>query len=386
MASNLRSIILPNGIAAGSPFSVGKIPKIAAIVPPLLVDSITTEVLGKWTVGTDPAPAATETIRWQGGFVSDTGVGHDNFIAGRGAAAQPQANARNTVVGTVSKSNGGANSIGNTIVGYGNDLSGVDVGSVTIVGSSNIFNAGFPASTTVVGASNQWNNAFSGPGVGTGSSWQGAGVGVGNQQSISGVNNWVAVGRAVQITEQGQTVVGDNARGQATHLNSIVLGRNALSVAANSFVAGAQNVQISTVLFGAGDAQVGGQSVIHRHTNASGVDDAAGNINFRGGLNTGATLGSAGGRLRFQVGIVAASSAVVQTPQAVFQIQPSFQTTGTPKQSASVVFSKTLDGAGALIGTLNTAPTVGDPTYWVPIVVEIAGVETVVAFPTWAIP
>jgi len=321
---------------------------------------------------TDPAPAATETLRTIDGLISDTGAGHDNLIAGRAATAAAVANGRNVVLGTeaaadAASSGAAINAVNNVVIGFQSQVRH-GVGGCTIIGAGLVMGPNFPASTTVIGSQNTFNNSFSGPGVGIGSSWQGAGCGFGNQQSTGAVNNWAIVGRSAQANADGSTVVGDNARGN--HANSVTLGRNTLSIGANSLTIGAQNVGIATVLIGEGDTLAAYAGITYRHTNGSGTDDVGGNATWIAPRGTGAAVG--GGRLIYQTGTVAASSAVLQVAQTRLEIREALA------NDAAVNFV-VADAAGAGAGTLTNAPHAGDPDVFVGILHN--GVR--VAVPGW---
>lgn len=316
-------IILGGGIGKGTPFTLGALLMVANVTPPTAADSIafqrTQSATTVITIGANSFPLATEKLQVVGGLISDTGA-HDNVIIGRGVTAPALANGNNVVIGTGSQAPTVAGATFNTIVGAGNSFAGItSIGSCTIVGASNTFGVSFPSTTTIVGSGNTWNNAFAGPGIGIGSSWQGSGVGIGNQQAIAAVNNWVAIGRSVQVNANGQTAVGDNARPVAGHTNAIALGRNAVSVAAASLNVGATGgAQIDTVLIGAGDTQVGGQNITYRSTNGSGNNDPAAVMTMVAPLGTGNAV--AGG-FTVQVGIAGASGATLQTATQALRIE-----------------------------------------------------------------
>lgn len=362
--AKLAPIILGGGIAAGVPFTLGSLLRITNVTPPTAGDSIAfqrtqaaTEVI---TVGTNSFPLATETLQVIGGLISDTGA-HDNVIMGRGVTASQVANARNVVLGTLARGPNGVSATECVIIGYNINLSAAafdNLGSFVLLAPSLTFGVTTPVGgVVIVGPNNIINNAFSGPGIGNGSTWQGAGCGMGNQQSTSAVNNWVILGRSAQANASSVSVMGDNARGN--HAFAIVLGRNTISLVANSLIAGAgSGAHIDTVHFGAGDTQVGGQQVTYRHTSGSGADNAAGNVIFVAGLGTGnaATLGA----IVFQTGTPGASSSTVQTAATRLEIRP------PSTNGASVNFTGT-SGAAAAVGTLTNAPTAGNAADWIPM-------------------
>lgn len=373
-----RSVIVGGGIQAGTPFNVGSLARIIDDDPPTIADSIAFQrtqggreviTVGLQT-GTDwPLPnTIAERLQVVGGLVSDTGSGADNFLAGRGAIAPTTAAGRNVVIGTLAIVPAAGSGTENVIVGYNSSLQS-GIGSSVVVGAGNQQGAAFATATTVVGANNTFNNSFSGPGVGTGSSWQGANVGVGNQQSFSAVNNGIAVGRLAQLNANNGTALGDDTR--VDHATSIVMGRGGRSLVANSFIAGAQNLGITTVHFGEGDTIAAPASVTYRHTNASGTDAQGGNVAVVASRGTGnaATQGA----IQFQTGTPGASGAALQAAATRLEIRPA----GT--NGAAVNFIGT-SGAGAGAGTLANAPTAGDPADWVPILFN----GNVRYLPAWA--
>lgn len=311
---------------------------------------------------TDPAPAAAETLRTIGGVISDTGAGHDNLRTGRAAAAAAVANARNVVLGTEAAADAATSGIAsgaveNVVIGFQARMRH-GVGSCVIVGSNNTMGGSTPQPTTVVGSGNLFDNAFSGPGIGIGSTWNGAGAGFGNQQSIAVVNNWVAVGRAARVDATGATAIGDAAR--AAHVHAIAIGRNALTLAANQLVIGALNVGISSVLIGEGDTVAAYGGITYRHTDGSGTDDPGGDVTVVACRGTGAA-GATGGRLVYQTGTQAASGAALQAAAARLEIWPSL----AGAQGACVNFANVTDGA---LGTVAAAAgSAGDPVAWLPI-------------------
>lgn len=375
MAKSGRSIILSVGIAAGAPFTLGAIPRVTSISPnPQLSDSIVvqrTQTGQIITVNNNAYPTATEVLQLVGGLISDTGTNHGNVIVGQGATALLAVNARNVAIGTGISSGLTANAFQNVFIGY-NISANVDIGSTVLLGAGIIIGGATPVPTTIVGANNTANNGFSGPGVGTGCSWQGANVGIGNQVSIGAVNNGVAVGRAIVLSADGSTVVGDNARGQATHTNSVTLGRNTLSIAANAFTVGATNTGITTIFFGEGDTVAAPATVTHRYTNASGVNAQGANVVFQASLGTGNIATQ--GQLIFSSGVTTVSGSASQVAtQRLAVIVP------TTAANAAVNFLNTVNQAAAAGGTLTNAPAAGNPTFWLPILV--AGV--IKSIPCW---
>lgn len=357
-------IILGGGISAGAPFTLGALLRVVTATPPTAADSIVfqrtqsaTEVI---TVGIQGTPLATEKLQVFGGAILDNGsagVIADNVLIGRGASAATAVNSRNVIIGTLAA--GGTGNTESVVVGYNSTLQASLGGSCVIVGAGNAQGAATPVPTTIIGANNTFNNAFSGPGIGTGSSWQGANVGVGNQQSFSAVNNGVALGRLCQLNVNNGTAIGDDVR--VDHATSIAMGRGARTFVANSFVAGGVNLEISTVHFGGGDTAAAPANLTYRTTNASGSNAIGGVTTIQASLGTGtaATQGS----IIFQTGTPLGSGSTLQTATSRLAIRPS-STNG-----AAVDFLGTTSGAGAGAGTITNAPSAGNPSHWLPILV-----------------
>lgn len=360
--ADLAPLILGGGISAGAPLTLGALLRVVNITPPTAADSLAfqrtqsaTEVL---TVGIQGTPLATEKLQVFGGLISDNGsvgVIADNVLMGRGASAAVTVNSRNVVIGTLAA--GGVGNTESVLIGYNSSLQPSLGGSCVIVGAGNAQGAGTPTPTTIVGANNTFNNAFSGPGIGTGSSWQGANVGVGNQQSFSAVNNGVALGRLCQLNVNNGTAIGDDVR--VDHATSIALGRGCRTFVANSFVAGGVNLGITTVHFGEGDTTAAPANVLYRHTQASGANAQGANVTIQASLGTGTAATQ--GQLRFAVGTPTGSGSAQQVSTVTLEIRPP-----TGAFLASVNFIGT-DAAGASAGTLTNAPAVGNPSSWIPV-------------------
>lgn len=376
-----QAIIVGGGIAAGSPFTVGALTRIIDDDPPTIADSIvrqrtqTTQVI---TVGlltaTDWPLQATITERLQvvGGFVSDSGavagVAVDNVLIGRTAATVTVANARNVVIGTgaVANAAGGglaANTSENVVIGF-NAIMNQGVGNCVIIGQNFTFGATGPVGSVVaIGSGITINNSFSGPVVGASCTPQGSGTAIGNQISTGAFNNWVAVGRSVDIQANRGTAVGDNVTISAGHSASVVLGSDAVSIAANSFVVGALNQNITTMLIGGGDVQDPATSLTWRQTNATGTDILGGILTIVASRGTGnaATQGS----ILFQTGTPGATGVALQAAASRLAIRPP-----TGVFVAAVDFMGTATAAGVAAGTLTNAPSAGDPSYWLAILID----------------
>lgn len=370
-------MIVGGGIAAGVPFTLGSLTRIVIVDPPTIADSLAfqrtqtgVEVI---TMGTNSFPTATEKLQVVGGLISDTGA-HDNVLIGRGAAAQQLANARNTVIGTGAVVSGGVNALENVVIGF-NAIMNQGVGNCVIIGQNFTFGATAPAGSLVaIGSGIIVNNSASGPVIGAGATAQGAGVLIGNQGSTGAFNNYVAIGRSVDVQANGATAVGDNTTVSAGHSASVVLGRDATSLAANSFIVGAINQRIGLVLIGEGDTQDPPSDVTYRNTNATG-NNVSGAVEIH--IASRGTGNAIGGGFRWQVAITpAAAAGTLQSLQTVLEITTAAGTAADPHLRWTGT-----NGAGAAVGTLTNAPHAGNPDVWITLYAN--GVA--VGVPAWNI-
>jgi len=168
-----RTIIVAAGITEVAPFTIGAIPKVVGISPDVISDSILRQVeLPSQAIivgATDPQAAAAETLRTQGGIISEKAGSADSVILGR-------------AIGTVAS---GA----------------VAVGRGTVASSSGCIAIGQLATATAAGS-----------------------LAIGLSADATG-NNAVAVGQNAQATAQSATSLGDGAA--ATGVNSTAVGATA---------------------------------------------------------------------------------------------------------------------------------------------------------------
>lgn len=353
-----QPIILGGGIGKGTPFTLGSLLRIVNVTPPTAADSIafqrTQTAVEVITIGLNSFPAATEKLQVIGGLISDNGP-NDNVVIGRGVIAPNSPNSRNVVIGTLGVVPAAGLGTENVLIGYNNSLQS-GIGSSVMIGAGNAQGPNTPVPLLIVGQNNTINNAFTGPGIGQGSSWQGTGVGIGNQQSSAAVNSWVMIGRAARANADSVTAVGDTAH--ADHTAAIALGRASQTLQANQFVMGAAGLGITNVLVGEGDTIAAPAEVVYRSTNASGADAAGGIRTLQASLGTGNSLLQ--GSIRFRTGTPAGSSAVLQVAATRLEILPAQNANG-----AAVNFVAT-NSPGAAAGTLLNAPTAGNPN-WIPV-------------------
>lgn len=365
-------IILGGGIGKGTPFTLGSLLRITNVTPPTAGDSIVfqrtagaTEVI---TVSTDVSPTATERLKVGGGFISDTGVGHGTFIAGEGASSQLVANTRSVVIGYTQNNNnigggGSATNATNNVVIGGNTVAGLGmtqgVGGCVFLGADITFNNTLPTGSVVaIGSSITLNNAATGPIVGTAALGRGQGVAFGNFAGAQGAfSNWVCVGHSANINAANAMALGDGS--QSSFTSSIALGRNAITDKANQLAIGGANVGINEMLVGEGLLAGGARAdFIFRMTSSQGTDTPGGDWTYIASLGTGNAITK--GSHIFQTGTPGASGVTGQAAATRLQILPAQNAAG-----AAVNFVAT-NSPGAAVGTLNNAPTAGNPE-WIPI-------------------
>lgn len=353
-----RSLTAGAGIAAGTPFTVGTIPKVSvAGSNPALNDSVITQ--GTAGVGTvirinnAAFPAATEQLQVLGGAIFDTtgstvASPHDNVLLGRNAVARAALNANNVVIGTGASSNAGVASLLNTVVGAGAVI-GVDQGGSVMIASNGGFNWTQTAGPAVLIGSGAAAIQFPGVAIGIAITVLGSGVAIGNQCTTAAVNNYVCVGRSSQATADSATAIGDAARG--AHTASIALGRNAVTTQANQLLIGAQNLAINQVLIGEGLLSAGAFAGLEiRASDTQGTNTATGNMTIRSSMGTGNA--ATGGDIVFQTGLRVASGFNGQTPTTIMVLSG-----GTPNIA---LFGAGSYGSGEgvlFIKNATTAPT-----------------------------
>jgi hypothetical protein len=136
------------------------------------------------------------------------------------------------------------------------------------------------------------------------SGWTGGGSGtskltiIGGQNTLTGsLGATIVLGGNNTLTTGNQIVIGvGNVAANLTQANALYIGGPDLSV--------------SNVIVGAGDTVVSPSVLTFRGTNASGIDNAAGDLLIQSGLSTGAGTPS---RIRLRVAVAGVSGSVLQT-------------------------------------------------------------------------
>jgi hypothetical protein len=181
----------------------------------------------------------------------------------------------------------------------------------------------------ITGASNQTviGNAAGGTGFGiTCVGWNAVctfgcsdGVAIGYQAEVENCNNGTAVGYQATVINAGGTALGSGASVAFGHTNSVALGFNSTTTAANQFMIGAPgSVGITSVSFGGVAAAP--QAITIGACGGSGSNIAGASITIAGGLPTGT---GAPGTVNLNVALTGATSnstlqSLLSTPLATF--------------------------------------------------------------------
>lgn len=368
-------IILGGGIGKGSPFTLGSLLRVSNVTPPTAADSEAfqrtqggVEVITVGTPWTKPN-TLTEKLQVVGGLIADSGATHQNFLGGELASVALSANLRNVCIGFQAQCNnsggGGAtvNTSLNVVIGPNtfttNGLT-QGVGSCVFVGGDIVQGNSFPGGSLVaIGYAVDVNVAPTGPIVGAAAVGRGQGCAFGNFAGAQGnFNNWVCVGHSANINAANAMALGDGA--QSSFTTSIALGRNATTLVANQLVVGGANLEINNVLIGGGDTSATPTSLTWRNTDASGTDVGGGVMTIIASRGTGNAAATTAGKIVFQTGTPGASGTGLQAAATRLEILTRQNANG-----AAVNFVAT-NSPGAAVGTLNNAPTAGDPE-WVPV-------------------
>lgn len=323
----------------------------------------------------------TQTIVIGAGASNTIGTGQQGVIVGYAATMN---NAAGVVIGHSAAVSGNAGSAAGVVIGAAatgaNSANGG--GTVTVIGH----NAHGVAEDVVIGgnASSNVNNAA---GVGS------VIIGTSANANISGGSVFaVVVGWNASTTHKLSTVIGSGASatgasktraiviGSAATVSatdailiggggtlttvSIAIGAAAADMGAGVIQLGTSGTPITTVNIGAGNTIASPVAKTVRFTNASGTDNAAGDVTFQAALSTG---NAAEGRLLFKIGQqVAGSSSTLQTSTLVLTLSCN---TGGPVATftGAVVTGAPSGGTAAQwkLGSIVAAAVVFDATRYV---------------------
>jgi hypothetical protein len=409
------------GVTAGAPFTIGRITYITNDVPPVIVASpIMAQVTGAnegiviSAAAVDPQPGATERLRVKGGAILE-GAGVDSVAIGRLASA-PAANG--------------------IAIGRAATTSGVEV---AIGNGASVNSAGCLALGASAAASGNVSTAIGSAAVANGGGGTGGAVAVGAQANATGIGAIaigfgptasaiaaVAIGRATVANAIGAVVIGstatangfrvillaggatvtaraneqiwihaggttpntvgatggviflggDNGAGVAvTHANSIIIGMNQGSIAANTVVLGGVGTPITQVVIGQGDTSTAAVAAGLTIRCTNGITTAnldMGPLVVQAPLSTG---NAGNGKITFKTGAVQGAGAVQQPATTQLEILPSAGGAGAP----SINIANVTNGAAAAAGTLANSPVAGNPTFWIPV--QVNGVNKFI--PAW---
>ncbi len=391
-----RSIFVGGGIQPGTPFTLNSLLYITNITPPTASASVarqaTDGAVSYLTVGAGyvASPGATEQFRLKGGMISE-GTGTDSVVVGRAANAAggtgrsiaigTSANAQNQesiAIGYSSSTGVTANTIaigsfaalvstggvaiGNGAYGQGNAggsrtlslgenanaqcngggnsmaLGNLSVAreSDTVVGhqassnQQNVFGnrnvvVGFQASANIVQGETTVIGASASAGVT-------AAVVVGKSASASTANG-IAIGHTASVGVGGTfgITIGNSATN--TFAQNIVIGHGGAAFQANTMMIGGTNTVINTIVIGSGNTMAAPAAKSLRWTNATGVDNAAGEVVLTAPLSTGA---AAEAGFAIAVGTVQAAGATQHVATKRLNFTP-----------GAVVWNETVAPAGA---------------------------------------
>jgi hypothetical protein len=473
--ADVSIIVAGGGVSTGTPFTLNALAYVSATSPPTIVTFAAQRLLDGAvpylaianSAGVYPVVAggATETLRVNGGAIilgsaadtvqigraavanttqavvigaTATNAGNAGVVIGFGAAFSLAGGVAIGVNAAVSGNAGGATGIAiggaasavNSSAGAGDSLA---IGTNAVARTNDVVVGGNASSSVqnVLGNNNTVVGNGATANIGQGASTVIGALSTGNfvnvticgQGSVAGVGNGTIVGQASSTTAAGtqSVIVGRASIVQAAQ--NIILGNGLTSALANTGWFGAPSTDIQTLVIGAGDTIASPAARTIRFTNASGVDNAAGNLTIIAPRSTGAATVAS---IIFQTGVVGGSGAAVQTATTQLTISGlGITVAGTSTFAQAVTISAggltitsgglvvstngitaagpiqlggaaatdlitiggTAYGAGVAsirlnglstaavnnqVGTLTNAPVAGNPTFWMPV--SIAGV------------
>lgn len=286
--ARVETIVVGGGISAGTPFTVGAIPRVVNSDPPLIADSIMSQ-----TSATNILLAGSLTF----------GV----TLAKRMTLSSNDTPAN------------GALELGQTVTNLSNR--GVAIGHTVAIPSS-IFSCIYIGFNSNLGATANRNFIV----IGEGNNLSGTGGSkcyiIGSGHSITSGNGAVLIGEPVTVSGSQSDIISIKAEAGVTtttigHSDVITIG-GAGSTANNQCLIGGGSIDIRTMIIGVGDtAGAAGQTRTLRCSNESGLNVASGNFVLIAPLSTGnATPGS----IIFQTGVVGGAGSTLQTATKRMQI------------------------------------------------------------------
>ncbi len=366
-----QPIILPEGVGAGTPFSIGKYALITGVTPPTIANGR----LGQL------ADAAQSIV------APDVSGALRTFVMGDGSRGG--ASIKTTLIGEGIKTNFLAGSDRNIGIGGQIDFSAAAGGVANNIWIGWDFIIGTPTNTS--------NNVLIGHSITTTIASAGV-VGIGNDCSVRGGDSVTigdlalggaeanVIGKQAQGNTQSQAfgklafatglkaiAIGDRAK--ATQDNEIAIGPDLVATAfTNAVRIGRSSEVFENNAWGLGGDQANGTEmrVLRLGPNTlagyAGLSvflpsaDAANNqpgppTTIRGGISTGNA--AAGGKLTLQSSLIGAGGGAYQAVIDVLRVQ-SGGTVGNP----TIAFLNQISTPGAAAGTLLNAPVAGNPAIW----------------------
>ena len=383
------------GIAPGTPFTINRIPVIASVVPPVLIDSVAQQsangrsiafgLNAQFGAANDQICFGTSVI-FTGNCVGLIGIGN-NISSTLTAGFSPAILIGNGIV---------CNVAGAVVINSGLTSLTHVAGSASIaIGSPNDIGLGCVSigagiTTTV----NQSRNVLIGFGVSCSSGSASDNTLIGGQAQGTALTQVVGVGSSINFGSTaltGSILIGYNCQIQGAKSDCVIVGRQTLgtsaapfiylasglndnTIPANSFIVGGPNNPMANILIGRGQthtATLGG--LIIRCT----VGITTNNLDM-GALTVVAPLSTgnaANGHIVFQTGLIGGAGNAQQAATTRFRVLASVGGAG----AAGVDFAGVTNGAAAAAGTLLNSPAAGDPTFWIPV--QVNGV--VKHIPAW---
>jgi hypothetical protein len=359
MASG-NTIIVGGGIASGTPFTTNQFALIGNSSPATIIDANArqdTSTPPKVFIG-DSAYTAGATVI--GGGTTNV-VAQKSIVIGDAASYLPAGyNYSGVVIGrnATAIGFGGAIVIGHAAVSTGPN------GDVVVIGRS--------ANTTVdssvvIGA--QANATVGGQSIAIGfGAVTSGGLGnivIGTSANASGATA-IVIGPSSATNKTRNILIGPTVVDNNTAGNNVFIGNSFASLAGDpgSTVGFFNSTPYTTFIVGNAFRSGAPSSLLFRLPDGSGANIAAGSLTIRPGIATGA---GAQGSIALQTQNAVGAASVLGTVITQVSIVPS---TGAAGQ-ANLRIDNVTSGAAAAVGTLNNAPSAGDPTFWLPV--NIAG-------------
>lgn len=394
MPSSGRALVIGGGISAGTPFALDQFLYVTNVTQPTAA-SFAGLVKGTNAIeapGTVAARALHNTVIGQGHTINASQ--QDAVVIGTGNSVQffgtPTTSC--VVIGANITNVGGTD-----MIAIGGNFNANNSNSCVKIGSGGGM-GGVHNDCVAIGQALTLGGSFNGVQIGKSSSSSGGGSGsviIGNGTSgqvavtvvgsgcVGNVTNCTVVGQGINIGGGGGTnniLMGGQITGAAALQNAVCIGNGAVATAGQITLGNANLANggfSSSVLWGGVSLHTSGVvtppwTIAYR--NAQGANIAAGDVTY---VAPRATGNAASANIVFQTGAVGVAGSVLQTATSVCRITNAQQF--EIMTDNGLTFVNQTSGAGAAVGTLNNAPTAGDPTHW--LRVTVGGVNKFI--PCW---